>query len=132
MDDQIQIIQNPEQTYKLHWANRHPYISHKRSCGGVASHLRASGYLKINELLSRIHLVYEFAKKRVKFLFGQGYINTQLLGAGVKSVKMLVEGVRLMISCVDDFKNTVAEIAGAIVHRNGHVFNKVVFSVIVT
>ena len=44
---------------------------------------------------------------------------------------MLTEGIRLMVACIDDLENAVAKVAGAVVHRNGHILYKVVFSVII-
>ena len=45
---------------------------------------------------------------------------------------MLVKGIGNMISGIDHLKNSVAKITGAVVHGDGHMFDQVVFAVIIT
>ena len=113
-------------------ANGDPDISGKLALRRVRAHLGSSRDLPIYKLIGRVHLRGKLVEERGEFVLSYRHIIPEHSGAVVHPIKMLGEGIYLVISRISYLKDTVSEEARAVVHRDVHILNSIVFTVIIS
>ena len=91
----------------------------------------SSGQLPVNEDFVIVHFRQHVVKDGRDLFFCIGNVNLDESCAVEKAVQMLLEGKDFSVLCQSGLIDAVAEIAGAVVHRNGHLLQGSEFSIVI-
>ena len=91
----------------------------------------AAGHLPVDELIAVIYLLDHLFQNLSHLLLGAGRLDFQQAGAVIQTVQMLLQVPDNIIAAVGGIIYTIAEVVGAVVHGNYHVFDLVVLAVVI-
>ena len=92
---------------------------------------RATRYLVIDKLTTRIYLFHQFVQKIFQFLFGTGHFNFKKLSAVEETINMLIDRKYLIVARWTSVVHAIAKPMNAIVHWDAHFIQGAEFPVVV-